>query len=63
MSSEIIDRLQKSLNEPSSKVVTVSLDGDALQAVTKYRGNRSAKETASDLILLGATRFEELNQE
>lgn len=60
MSADIVDRLQKSLNEPSNKTVTISLDGDALHAVTKYRGNRSAKETASDLILLGASRFEEL---
>ncbi len=62
MSAEIVDRLENSLNEPVNKVLTVSIDGDALEAVTKYRGNRSAKETASDLILLGASRFEELRQ-
>ena len=63
MSTDIVNRLHKSLTEPSNKVVTVSLDGEALHAVTKYRGNRSAKETASDLILLGASRFEELKQD
>ena len=61
MSTNAFERLQKSQNEPL-KTINITLDGEALEIVLSYNG-KSAKASASDLILLGHEYYELLQKQ
>ena len=60
MSTKAFERLQRSQNEPL-KTVNITLDGEALNIVVSYNG-KSAKASASDLILLGHEYYQLLQE-
>jgi len=60
MKNEAFERLQKGRNEPL-KSINISLEGEALSVVTAYNG-KSAKASASDLILLGHEYYQLLQE-
>lgn len=62
MKTNPYERLSEGLASNSKKKLTVTLDGEALAVVVKHMGTRSAKETVSDLVFLGADKFEELSK-
>ena len=60
MSRDAFQRLKKSQNEPL-KTINITLDGAALDVVVSYNG-KSAKASASDLILLGHEYYQLLQE-